>query len=76
LSFLPSINPILERFLAPTPKDKLGLGRLEGIAQEKAEVRLRQIQSGEKDIKKDILTAFISKGLKGQDLYGELFMAV
>ncbi|KAK0643204.1 cytochrome P450 [Cercophora newfieldiana] len=76
LSFLPLINPLIEIFIAPSPQDKFGLGRLEGIAQEKIDERLRQIKSGNKDVPNDILAAFIAKGLKGKDLSSEVFMTL
>ncbi|KAK4450827.1 cytochrome P450 [Podospora aff. communis PSN243] len=76
LSFLPLINPLLAPLITPSPKDKTGLGRLEGIAQEKADARVKEIESGAEDVKSDILTAMINKGLRGTDLYGELFMAI
>ncbi|KAK0627596.1 cytochrome P450 [Immersiella caudata] len=72
LSFLPLINPILEKFITPSPKDKVGLGHLEGIAQKKADARVKEIESGSKDVNSDMLTALITKGLRGKDLYGEL----
>ena len=34
------------------------------------------MEAGDVDIKRDMLTAFIEKGLRGKDLYGEMFITV
>jgi hypothetical protein len=73
LSFFTQMVPLLE-YLLPTPGDKSGLGRLMGIARNALDDRLRQVELGGENIKKDMLMSFIDKGLTGEALRGELFM--
>jgi len=77
LPILPAMLPVLERML-PKPGEPTGLGKLEGIAQRAVEARLKAYADGDhddpKEMKRDVLAAFIEKGLRGDALLNEIFM--
>ena len=52
-------NPIISRFIMPTPEDKTGVGHLMGIARK---LVAKRFGSG-KEIKQDMLGSYISHGL-------------
>ncbi len=72
-----SLLSLLTNRLLPTPEDKFGLGRLMGFAKQAVDRRLRQLESGaEEGKKRDMMGAFMAKGLKGDRLLSELSLAL
>ena len=79
------ITPFLESAL-PKPTDKVGLGRLEGIAKQAIDERVKlhaeRQNAGAADAegmekpKQDMLDGFISKGLAGKRLEAEVYTAM
>ncbi|KAK3352631.1 cytochrome P450 [Lasiosphaeria hispida] len=76
LPILPWLQPILN-YLLPTDKDQSGLGKLQNIAKTAARDRFQQIEAGDEEgLTRDMLGAFISKGLRGDELYSELYTSM
>lgn len=75
LPILPWIQPLIE-YMLPRPEDKLGFGMLQGVGKRAAENRVKQVEAGDVDVKRDMLTAFVDKGFRGKDLLGEIFIAM
>jgi hypothetical protein len=70
LPILPWLRPVLSRML-PQAGDKFGLGRLMGAAKRVVEKR-----EGGKGTGGDMMQGLMDKGLKGEELFNELVMAM
>ena len=77
LPMLPWLEPFIG-LLLPSTEDKFGLGRLQGIAKEATLKRVRDAESGmnKGNLKRDMITAFMEKGLKGNNLLNEVYMSM
>ncbi|KAK1836516.1 cytochrome P450 [Podospora conica] len=72
LPIFPGLRSTIYNFWLIGPEDRLDFGMLDGIGKRIAEKRVKQVEAGDANIKYDMLTAFIAKGLRGKDLFAEI----
>lgn len=68
MSYPPSMRflslPVIQRSMAPSMKDRTGLGKIKGVAFDIVSKRVAEKQAGEKEVRQgDMIDSFIKQGL-------------
>lgn len=67
MSYPPSMRflslPMIQRSMAPSMKDRTGLGKIKGVAFDTVSKRFAEKKAGEKEVRQDMMDSFIKQGL-------------